>query len=658
MAAGKKKGSVEGLKDQLYSRAEAPEVHPEERTPLSHSVAHAPVAWEDIQKKPAAPTPHTPPVGFHGGEVKGLEPMKQKKGFSFATKFLFFSIAFFCAGAGVAAYMFFLGGNTISSQNIDMQIIAPSLIDGGKETSFQILVHNRNQAPLELVDLVIDYPDGARDPKDQTKSLMHDRQTVGTILSGQQIKRTASAVFYGQEGSPQKVRARIEYNIPGSSAVFERQVEVDFTVGSSPIAVVVESPDRAVTGEEFTMELLVQSNAQSSVENVVIQAQYPFGFSVVRSTPEAEAGGTLWRLGSMEPGSSKKITLVGKIEGQDGDERVFRFLAGSNADQTDTQVRVPFLTVPQTLTVERPFITAVIAVDGKTSNISAPAGQSVQGTVTWQNNLKEAVSNLELKLSFKGAVLDTNSVRSPSGFYESSDDSLVWTKTQDSSLGSIPPGGSGVMYFTFETLKPGDGGLYANPTIDLNLTVSAVRQGQDRVPETVDSAATARVSVASLVQLTAQALYFSGPFTNTGPMPPVAEQSTTYSIVWTVNNSSNTLANTAVSSVLPPYVRFISSQAGSGIQYSPASRTVTWSLGDVKPGAGYSGTARTAAFQVALTPSTSQVGQAPVLTGEVTLTGQDRFAQVPVQARANAPTTRLTADSDFESSMELVLPKQ
>lgn len=661
--ARKRKGAVEGLKEKLYSRADEPDVRPEERTPLSHSDAKAPVAWADVKEKEPTPPiqpPHVPPATFHGGDVTALTPMTKKKGFSFATKFFLFSFVFFCAGASVAGYMLIFGGNSISPQNIDMQIVTPSLIDGGKETSVQILISNRNQAPLQLADLVVDYPDGARDPLDQTKPLVHERQNIGTIMPGQQIKRTATAIFYGPEGSPQRISARLEYSIPGSNAVFEREAAAEFTVGSSPISVVVDAPNKAVTGEEFSMDLVVQSNATTPVDNVVIQAQYPFGYSVVTATPKAEAGGTLWRLGTLAPGKSTKIHIVGKIEGQDGDQRVFRFLAGSNADQTDTQVRVPFLTVPQTLTIERPFITTDIAVNGQTKSITAPAGTVVRGTVSWQNNLADSVSNLELKLLFSGAMLDKGTVASPDGFYQSLDRTIIWTKEQVPALASVPPGGSGTLHFSFSTMAPGTGGsVYANPTVDLNVTVAGVRQGQDRVPQTVSSAATARVSISSLLNLTTKVLHFTGNFANTGPMPPVAEQNTTYSILWTVQNSSNTIANARVSAVLPPYVRFISAQPGSGVEYSAASRTVTWSLGDVKPGVGYSDVARTASFQISFMPSTSQVRQSPALTGDAQLTGQDRFAQVSVSALAPAPSIADITEPDFiRGSMGQVVPAQ
>ncbi len=78
-----------------------------------------------------------------------------------------------------------------------------------------------------------------------------------------------------------------------------------------------------------------------------IEGQYPFGFSVVSATPLGVAGNTLWRLGTLAPGASQTIHIVGTIDASDGDERVFTFLAGSNSDPTDTHVDVPFLTVPQ-----------------------------------------------------------------------------------------------------------------------------------------------------------------------------------------------------------------------------------------------------------------------------------------------------------------------
>lgn len=657
-----RKDPVEGLKDALYSREQAPKPRGDERTPLSPSEARAPVAWNDgvlVNNKPPAPEPAQAAITQLPPE-KILAPMTYKKRMSFATKFFIASATFFFLAAGAAAYIFFYGGNTISPSNIDLQIVAPSLIDGGKQSTLQVLVSNRNNAALESVDLVIDYPEGTRDPNDQTKKLTHERQTIGTVAPGQQIKRSVSAFFYGPEGAQQKVQATLEYTFTGSNAVFQKQTDVVFTIGSSPVSVSIVAPNEAIAGQNFNLDVTVQSNATTPISDVVIQGQYPFGFSLVSATPQADTNNTLWRLGTLKPGESTVLHLVGKIDGQDGDERVFRFLAGSNSDQTDAQIKVPFLSVPQTITVHKPFITATVALNGQTgSAVAVAAGKSVQGTITWQNNLNTTVSNVELKLLLAGPMLDRASINSSDGFYQSANNTITWSKNQTAELASVPPGGTGTLQFSFSTTQPGVGGVvYTNPTVDLNLTIAGVRDGQSGVPDNVSSAASAQAVVSSSVALLAQALHFSGPFTNTGPMPPVAEQPTSYAIVWTVNNSSNSIANATVSATLPPYVTFNSAQAGSGVTYNAPSRTVSWSLGDIKAGAGYTSAPRTAAFQVTLLPSASQVGQAPALTSGATLSGQDRFAQVQVSGVAVAPTTVLSGDSAYQTNMGQVLPKQ
>ncbi len=633
---------VEGLKKKLYSRAEGGPIQ-DVRAPLSPNSPETPKAWAD--SKPSLPDKAAP-----------LSPVPLRGRMSFATKFFIGSVAFFVLAAGAAAYFFFGGANFISPNNIDIQIVAPSLVDGGSAATIQFIITNRNAATLQLADLLIDYPDGTRDPKNPTQTLAHERQSIGTIAPGQQLKRTSSAILYGQEGTSEMVRATLEYSILGSNAIFTKQGDVTITLGSSPVSVVINAPQEAAAGEPFDITVVVRSNAQTPVDNVVVQAQYPFGFAVIKATPNADAGGSYWRLGTMAPGATQTIVVHGSIDGQDGDQRVVRFLAGSDADQTDTSIKSPFLSIPAALTIRRPFITGSIAVNGQTGKtVSATAGVPVQAEISWQNNLATAVSNVELTLTLSGPVLDKTSVQAGTGFYQSSNNSIVWTAQQDPSLAQVPPGGTGKLDFSFSTLPPGtNGSLYGNPTVDLSLTVQGTRPGETGVPESVSAVSTTQVSLASAASLTATAVHFVGAYQNSGPMPPRANQKTTYTIQWSVSNSSNVVANTSVTTVLPPYMDFVT--GGSGVTYDTASRTVRWDIGDLKAGVGYTIPALAASFEVALNASLSQVNQSPALTGAAQLNGTDRFAQVQVGATALAPTTKLTSDPQYQSGMDIVQP--
>lgn len=627
------KGGVEGLKSKLYSRKHQGPIE-DIRSTLSESDAEVPVAWE------APPAPKAMPARpvIEGG----MDTSKREKKMAFSTKFFLGSIAFFVVAAAAAAYYFIGGGNFVSPNNIDLQIVAPSLVDGGSQVDLQIIATNRNSSSLILSDLVITYPAGTRDPKDPQKPLQTERQSVGTIASGQAIKRTASAILYGQEGSTQKVHVALEYSIEGSNAVFVREGDVEMTVGSSPVSVSVAAPESTAAGQPFTMDVTVQSNSQETVDNVALEAQYPFGFTASNSSPKADSGQTLWHLGSLKPGASTVVHITGTIDGQDGDQRVFRFLTGSEADMTAAHIKVPFLNTPTTISVSRPFVSATLAVAGKSgSTVSVSPGQNIQGSIAWKNNLSDPVSNIEVQLKLDGPALDVQSVQSPNGFYQSQDNTITWGSAQDPSLAQVAPGATGNLSFSFATLPPGTGGVvYTNPKVTLTLNVKGTR-GTDQSPESVSALTTTDVVVGSLLSLETQSQYGQGPYQNSGPTPPRAEQATTYTVQWTAKNSSNAIANANVSAVLPPYVAYKTGQAG--VTYDAPSRTVRWSLGELKAGTGYTLAARTAAFQVTLNPSVSQVGQAPALTGTAELSGTDRYAQIQVSAQAQGPTTQ-TAD--------------
>jgi hypothetical protein len=634
---------IEFLKNKLYSREAKPKPMGDIRTPLSPSTAEAPVSWQKEEEESA---PVKKPVLLY-------QESKQKM--SFAAKFFIGSLVFFVVAAAAAVYLFFGGGNIVSPGNIDLQVVAPSLIDAGKSAQLQIIVGNRNTSAISLVDAVVTYPSGTRDPQNPDSALSQQRISIGTLAPGQQTKQTASGIFYGQEGTQEKVQVMLEYSVTGSNAVFEKSAEADFMIGSSPLSLSINTPSEAIAGQSFPVDITVQSNATTPIQNVALQGQYPFGFSVVSASPTAQAGGTFWQLGTLAPGASMVVHLVGSIDGQEGDQKVFRFVAGSNTDPTDTTIAVPILTVPETITVHKPFISATLTVAGQTGKTVSVSGATAEGgTITWTNNLTTAISNAQLTLTLTGPALDTSSISSTNGFYQSQNNTITWTSAQVPELASIPAGGSGSLQFSFASLPPGTGGvLITNPVIDLNVAVQGTRADPGNVPETVASAASMEVSVASAISLTASALHFTGTFANTGPMPPKANSDTSYTIVWTVKNSANTIANATISAVLPPYVKYVASNT-AGVVYDNASRTVTWSLGDVSAGVGYSAAAAQASFQIVLTPSTSQVGSAPPLTGDASLTGQDRFAQVSVSANAQAPTTLLTGDQGFQTGMDIV----
>jgi hypothetical protein len=107
----------------------------------------------------------------------------------------------------------------------------------------------------------------------------------------------------------------------------------------------------------------------------------------------------------------------------------------------------------------------------------------------------------------------------------------------------------------------------------------------------------------------------------------------------------NSIAGASVHATLPSYVRYV--QGDAAITYDPVTHGVTWAAGEVPAGSAY-GAPKTAAFQVALLPSTSQRGTSPVLMSSISYTGTDRFTKLSVEGMASEVSTQTIQDVGFQ----------
>jgi hypothetical protein len=140
-------------------------------------------------------------------------------------------------------------------------------------------------------------------------------------------------------------------------------------------------------------------------------------------------------------------------------------------------------------------------------------------------------------------------------------------------------------------------------------------------------------------------VYFDGPIKNTGPIPPRVGQSTSYTVLWSIVNTSNNLENVVVTSRIPSYVTWenaIDPQA-EDITYDPNRGTITWNVGQVTAGTGIISPLKQVAFQISFVPSLGQAGKSPDLF-DSTLTGTDDFTNVTIERNTPKLTTAAPTD--------------
>ena len=576
---------------------------------------------------------------------------KKKKHRSMLSVLLVASFAFFLVALGISSFFIFGGSNVVSSQNIDISIEGPVTISGGEELSLQIAITNKNNVSIKLADLLIEYPNGTRSATNISDALPRHRETIGTLASGELIQRTVKAILFGSEDTQQNVKVTVEYRIDGSNAIFFTEKVYEVTLVSAPLSLSISNVSEITSGQEVEFDILITSNSNSIIKGALLSVEYPFGFEFISAAPSPSFTNSVWDLGDIQPESNRKIKLRGIIIGENEEERVFRFSSGIKDERDEKEISVAFITSTKSIVVKKSFIEVDLALNGnKSSEYSSALGDNIRADITWTNNMPVSVFDVEIEIKFLGASLNELSISADKGFYNSSTNTLTFSGETNSDLASLNPGESGMARFSFASLGQSSGNVFKNPEILLDISVKGKRVSENQAPQTINSSLSRTVKFISDLLLAPRSVFFVGPFTNTGPVPPKVENETTYTIIWTITNSSNIVDNTIVTATLPSYVRWTGnvSPTSEKISFNPVGGKITWDVGSIKPKSDISSTGqKEVAFQVAFLPSLSHIGDMPVLVNEQTITGTDRFSETEISSTKKELTTRLFTDPNF-----------
>ena len=566
-------------------------------------------------------------------------------------KFFLFSLAFFLITSLYAGYIFFAGGNTVSNDNIDISILGNSFTAGGEELPLIIGITNRNNSPLDLVDLVLEYPKGSKgDLSSDTERL---RESLGTIPAGAVRNENIKVVLFGEQGSTRPIKITLEYRVAGSNAIFVKEKLYEVSISSTPINLVVKAPSLISPNQDITLEIKATLNATRPSKKILVRADYPTGFVFVNSSPAPSFGNNVWDLGDLAPGAERSISVSGKmLDVFDGEEKTFNISSGSQAGADKSAIGVIFNSISHIVSIKKAFIELGLSINGVSGReYATDAKTPVSAEIHYVNNLDTKVDDLKIQARITGNAFDRKTVRTSDGFYDSSKDTITWDKNSKNRLREVNPGDSGSVTFSVSPLSlfGTSGDIITNPSINIEVDLAGSQDIEGAAANELDNSASAVIRIISDIAFSGRALYYSGPFTNTGLIPPKAEQPTTYTVVWTLSNTSNSISKAEVHSTLPPWVTFVgTSLPGSeNLTYNASTQEVVWNADRVLRGAGITGAKKEVAFQLSFTPSLSQVGTTPVIINGAVLTGHDDFANVDIRATRSELTTKLDNDAAF-----------
>ncbi len=639
------KSKIEELKKSLYSR-NVPEIRSRRRLQFSkEDIANIKTDWQSPNED---------------NEEVVLNKKYENNSMSFLNKLLLGSVIFFILTIGIGAYFVFNGVNVISANNIDISISAPTNISGGDPLTLNIQVSNKNNITLENVDLSVDFPAGTVDPSDSSKELKEFRETMTDIPPGGIGQKTVNAILYGEENSKKEITVNVTYNIKGSNAIFKKQKTYDILINSSPISLSVSSYKEIISGQEFNFDVKLSSNSNEVIKNLLLKASLPFGFTYTSNDIKPVGNTLVWRIGDIPSKGEKIIHFKGKLEGQDDEVKVFNFTAGAESVRDKNTIGTEYITTNQEISIKKPFITATIILNEDNGNgeYIGVFNIPIRARVSWFNNLSTSVTDAEIHIKLSGTAFDKVSVSPEQGLYKSADNEIIWNKITTPDLGTIGAGESGNVYFS---ITPRDfsspSKLVPNPNMSINLDISGKRLSESNVPENVLSSSNRVIKISSNPSLAAVITRSSPYFVNTGPIPPQAEKQTTYTVTWTVDNTSSAVMGAEVDSSLPAYVKWVGAinPTDENIKYNSGNGQIVWKVGNVDTYTSLNSTKRQVSFQIIYEPSITDVGKSPVLVNESVFTAQDQFTGQMLKDTEEPLTTDFGKDPTFKAGDNIVV---
>lgn len=574
-------------------------------------------------------------------------------------KFFIFSIVFFVLALLYAGYTFFAGSNNVSNDNINLSIIGNTFTAGGEELPIQIQITNKNSSSLDLVDLVMEYPKSSSEAT--SGDVEHFRQSLGTIPAGAIRNENLKVTLFGEQGSTRQIKISLEYRVGGSNAIFVKEKIFDVSISSTPINLSVDAPSEISPNQEVTLNVKVALNSTKPVSQMLLNLDYPPGFQFEQATPAPTFGNNVWSLGDINPGVERNITIVGKmVDVFNGEEKTFHISTGSQSASNKYLIGVIFNSVDQTMTIKKPFIDAQLFINGVYQREYAiDTKTKIQGEIRWTNNLDTKINNLEIRAKISGNAFNRKSISVNQGTYNSIDDTMIWDQSSQGKFVEVNPGDSGSVNFSMSPLSlfSGLGDIISLPSIVIEVSISGRQAISGGALATINNGEVKTIKIISDVGFANKILYFSGPFKNTGPIPPKVAKPTTYTVVWTLSNTANSISKTQIISSLPSGVNFVGliSPTVEDLTYNTSTKGITWNVGGLPRGAGTAGFGREVSFQIVFTPSITDVGLSPVLINDAILTGHDDFANVDIRVSKPSLNIRLMSDPLFPSSGDRVV---
>lgn len=575
----------------------------------------------------------------------------QKKGPSVFSIFFVIALIFFVGAVSFASFLFLFNKNEVKSE-IEMSIVGPNSIKSGEVLEFLVNLENPTDLDYKDVEFVISYPDSTLDAVEKVfvkhKTVKHSED----LVSGGKIGKKFSAILSGIRDEKKEIKITVSYKAGGFSNLLFLNRIYNVKIESSPVTVEMGYPKEVLSKKDFSFDVNILSNNSEILKDLIIIGNYPSGFILSDTNPKpvfSNETQSIFKIDELKAGEKKNINIKGSLTGQNNEEKFFSFALGDTVPFRN-EIRTLFSEIEKVISIKRPDIDLIITsnFDNNDGEVIVPAGKRINFDISLANNLSSLMSDLKITTNFSDDLITEREVIAPKGFFNSTEDSIVWDKNTDRFLKSLSQNESVKEIFSLKVKDLNQiAGYFKDPKIILDFGVEGTNFNDENSGGYMKEKFKKVIKIPTNVYLETDIFYERGPFENVGSIQPKVGEATTYTVAWKIFNSSSDIFDVEVSAKLPPYVNYINnvSPKNAYISYDKDKREVTLKFKKIDAFIGYRTDPKSVYFQVELVPTAPQIGKKPTVVGEKMVKASDRFTNREIEIKVDEKTTAVKNDS-------------
>ncbi|MEK7557198.1 MAG: hypothetical protein AAB538_04435 [Patescibacteria group bacterium] len=550
----------------------------------------------------------------------------------------------------VVATMAFRASRQVKEEQIGIEVRAPGDVIAGEEMTYTVAVRNDSRTRWNSVEVVLETPEGFRARTISPEAEARAREIIwriGNIAQGETKEVAATGRLLGEEGEVAVGQAEVTLtpeNFP--SGRFSRTAIATTRVAALPIDVSLDATSSAGSGERIRGVVHVRNLGERDLANAVLKVAAQPGVEFAPEDQEFSPGFDAlsgeWNLEAIPTLGEVTRTIIFTVAGQPGERRTLEVEVGVREPAGEGQASGEVFVqrkLTHAVTISASELTIEQLYNDSAESQAVFPEEPIKGLMRYTNVGNVGMRNVILTVKFEGTGLDVGTLKlgGNNGAYDPVAQTITWSSATVEELRVVQPKEEGTLEFTFDILPATEFPLGGENAKNFTLVSTATIDSQD-LPTPVGQekkviSDRAVLSVGSQLQLAATAVYDDGRLSptmkSTGPLPPKAGQTTTYTVKLRIGSALNDVGEARVIGVLPDGVAYTGKTVTTtgSVEFNDRSREVIWQIPLLEGLTGRTRPAEELNFQVSVTPGENLEGRTIPFLNKLIADGTDTFIE-------------------------------